>query len=151
MRTAGPVLTVILAIIAIWYIACVPMNAREVLTQAERDGAIFGAEGKIGQVFSIHILHAHAVGNGSFQSLQRPRLRIVARFVARERSVHVLDIKASAVARAEAFDQTLQIGLPRDDDQFFINDFLGLGHEMASICPGNKLPGFKYRAAFPAH
>ncbi|SMY06538.1 ABC transporter permease [Flavimaricola marinus] len=38
--TLGPVLTVILAILAIWYVACVPMNVREVLSAAERDGAV---------------------------------------------------------------------------------------------------------------
>ncbi len=39
MRRLVPVLTVVLAIFAIWYVACVPMNVREVLTQAERAGA----------------------------------------------------------------------------------------------------------------
>ena len=34
-----PVLTVILAILAVWYIAVVPMNIKEVLTQSEREGA----------------------------------------------------------------------------------------------------------------
>ena len=34
-----PVLTVVAAIVAIWYVACVPMNIKEVLTQAEREGA----------------------------------------------------------------------------------------------------------------
>ncbi len=40
MRNLVPVLTVIAAIFAIWYIACVPMNVREVLTQVEREGAV---------------------------------------------------------------------------------------------------------------
>ena len=35
-----PVLTVLLAILALWYVAVVPMNAQEVLTQAEREGAV---------------------------------------------------------------------------------------------------------------
>ena len=39
MRRLVPVLTVVLAIFAIWYVACLPMNVREVLTQAERAGA----------------------------------------------------------------------------------------------------------------
>ena len=39
MRRTGPVLTVVLALLALWYIACIPMNVAEVLTQAERDGA----------------------------------------------------------------------------------------------------------------
>lgn len=40
MRTAGPVLVVIAAILALWYAAVVPMNVKEVLTQAERAGAV---------------------------------------------------------------------------------------------------------------
>ena len=41
MRGAAvPVLTVLLAILALWYVAVVPMNAQEVLTQAEREGAV---------------------------------------------------------------------------------------------------------------
>ena len=35
-----PVLTVIVVIIALWYAACLPMNIREVLTEAERAGAV---------------------------------------------------------------------------------------------------------------
>jgi NitT/TauT family transport system permease protein len=35
----APVLVVTATIIAIWYLACVPMNVKEVLTQAERAGA----------------------------------------------------------------------------------------------------------------
>jgi len=34
-----PVLTVVAVLVAIWYAACVPMNIKEVLTQAERAGA----------------------------------------------------------------------------------------------------------------
>ncbi|MDD9978707.1 MAG: ABC transporter permease [Boseongicola sp.] len=33
-----PILTVVAAILAIWYVACVPMNIKEVLTQQERAG-----------------------------------------------------------------------------------------------------------------
>ncbi len=40
MKSAGPVLVVITAILALWYLAAVPMNVKEVLTQAERAGAI---------------------------------------------------------------------------------------------------------------
>jgi len=35
-----PVLTVVATILAVWYIACVPMNVRETLTNAERSGAV---------------------------------------------------------------------------------------------------------------
>lgn len=34
-----PILTVVVAILAVWYVAVVPMNVKEVLTQAERAGA----------------------------------------------------------------------------------------------------------------
>lgn len=40
MRSVLAVLTVVAAIVALWYAACVPMNIKGVLTQAERDGAI---------------------------------------------------------------------------------------------------------------
>lgn len=39
MRNIWPVLTVVLAIVALWYVACLPLNVREVLTAAGRDGA----------------------------------------------------------------------------------------------------------------
>jgi NitT/TauT family transport system permease protein len=39
-RTVLPVATVVLAILAIWYLACIPMNAQEAVTQAERAGAV---------------------------------------------------------------------------------------------------------------
>ncbi|MBV2358670.1 ABC transporter permease [Thalassococcus sp. CAU 1522] len=40
-----PVLSVIVTILALWYAACIPMNVKEVLTQAERDGAVINPEG----------------------------------------------------------------------------------------------------------
>ena len=40
MRSVLPVLTIVLAILALWYVAVVPMNVKEVLTQAERAGAV---------------------------------------------------------------------------------------------------------------
>ena len=39
MRAVVPILTVIAAIVALWYAALVPMNIKEALTQAERAGA----------------------------------------------------------------------------------------------------------------
>lgn len=45
MRTLGPILTVIAAILALWYLLCVPMNVQEVLTNAERAGAVVEPEG----------------------------------------------------------------------------------------------------------
>ena len=40
MKALGPILAVVAAIIALWYAAAVPMNIQEVLTQAERAGAV---------------------------------------------------------------------------------------------------------------
>ena len=42
-----PVVTMILALIAIWYVAAVPMNIKEVLTQAERDGAVVSPDSAV--------------------------------------------------------------------------------------------------------
>lgn len=38
MRRVAPIFVMVFAIVAIWYVACVPMNIKEVLTQAERAG-----------------------------------------------------------------------------------------------------------------
>ena len=38
-RSVLPVLTVLAVLLAVWYAACLPMNIREVLTEAERAGA----------------------------------------------------------------------------------------------------------------
>ena len=40
MRSILPVLSVVAALIAIWYAAAVPMNVHGVLDQAARDGGI---------------------------------------------------------------------------------------------------------------
>ncbi|WP_159805386.1 ABC transporter permease [Litoreibacter roseus] len=45
MRTAGPVLVVVAAIFAIWYVAVIPMNIKDAITQAERAGATVSPEG----------------------------------------------------------------------------------------------------------
>ena len=39
MKTVLAVLTVVAGIVAMWYLACVPMNMASVLTAAERAGA----------------------------------------------------------------------------------------------------------------
>ena len=36
----GPVIAILAVMVAVWYAAAVPMNVKEVLTQAERDGAV---------------------------------------------------------------------------------------------------------------
>ncbi|WP_163846352.1 ABC transporter permease [Pseudooceanicola aestuarii] len=45
MRSIFPVLTVVAAILAFWYVACVPMNIHAALTNAERGGAVVTPEG----------------------------------------------------------------------------------------------------------
>lgn len=45
LRALIPVFTVIGVILALWYAACIPMNISEVLTKAERDGAVVSPEG----------------------------------------------------------------------------------------------------------
>jgi len=40
MRNLGPILAVVAAIVLVWYAACIPVNVQEVLTAAERDGAV---------------------------------------------------------------------------------------------------------------
>ena len=45
MRTFFPVLTVVAAIVALWYVACVPMNIHTALTDAERAGVAVSVEG----------------------------------------------------------------------------------------------------------
>lgn len=42
MRLILPVLTVVAALVALWYIAAVPMNIKGVLVEAERAGAEIG-------------------------------------------------------------------------------------------------------------
>jgi NitT/TauT family transport system permease protein len=39
MRSLGPILTVVAALLALWYVAVAPMNIKEALTQLERGGA----------------------------------------------------------------------------------------------------------------
>ena len=43
--TAGPVLAVVAGLLALWYLACVPMNAAGSITAAERAGAAFAGPG----------------------------------------------------------------------------------------------------------
>ena len=44
-QTVWPVLVVVAVIVALWYAACIPMNAKDALTQAERGGAAIQPEG----------------------------------------------------------------------------------------------------------
>ena len=45
MKSLVAVLTVVGVIVAIWYAACIPMNIKGVLTEAERAGAVVVPEG----------------------------------------------------------------------------------------------------------
>ncbi|MGH1425990.1 MAG: ABC transporter permease [Pseudooceanicola sp.] len=45
MRGVIPVLSVVAAIALIWYVACVPMNIKTALTNAERAGAVISTQG----------------------------------------------------------------------------------------------------------
>jgi NitT/TauT family transport system permease protein len=45
MRSLGPVLVVVAAIVALWYAACVPMNIHTAVTDAERAGVAVSPEG----------------------------------------------------------------------------------------------------------
>ncbi|MEM0935680.1 MAG: ABC transporter permease [Pseudomonadota bacterium] len=71
-----PVIVVVAGLVAFWYAACVPMNAKEALTQAERGGAVISPEGA-GERRDMSSW-ALVVGNpgelGAVWSLDRPRL-----------------------------------------------------------------------------
>jgi NitT/TauT family transport system permease protein len=74
--SVGPVLTVVLVIIGIWYLAAIPMNIKETLTEAERAGAVINGgtaaerrdEGNLGLTFAN--LDLASAG----WALERPRL-----------------------------------------------------------------------------
>lgn len=75
-RSVLPVLTVVLAILAIWYVACIPINIREVVTEAERGGAeVWGGTASERQERSAWALVARnaEVAAGGW-SQERPRL-----------------------------------------------------------------------------
>ncbi|MCC7320601.1 MAG: ABC transporter permease [Rubellimicrobium sp.] len=72
----GPVLAVIVALVALWYLACVPMNVRDTLTAAERAGAVITPEGARARqeagTWSLVLNNLGALG-GSW-SVERPAL-----------------------------------------------------------------------------
>ena len=65
MKTLGAVVTVLAVIVAFWYAACLPMNIKGVLTEAERAGAEvvpMGAKdrrdlGEFGLVLDLSLIH----------------------------------------------------------------------------------------------
>lgn len=71
-----PVLAVIGAIIVLWYAAAVPMNVKEVLTQAERGGAVIQPEGAAARRDMGHweLVFANTQHLGGSWDMQRARL-----------------------------------------------------------------------------
>jgi NitT/TauT family transport system permease protein len=69
-------MTVLLAILAIWYVACVPMNVREVLTEAERAGAAITPDKATDRATAgtIALITANAAHLGNSWGFERPRL-----------------------------------------------------------------------------
>ncbi|MBP1805018.1 ABC transporter permease [Rubellimicrobium aerolatum] len=77
-RSVLPVLWVVLAILVVWYVAAIPMNVREVLTQAERGGAqVWGGTAAERQERSALALVARNPGVAmAGWSQERPRLPV---------------------------------------------------------------------------
>ena len=75
-RAVLPVLTVLATLLAIWYVAVVPMNVKEVLTQAEREGAVVvppsAAERRDAGRWSLVFANPHLLG--ASWSMDRSRL-----------------------------------------------------------------------------
>jgi NitT/TauT family transport system permease protein len=76
MRNALPILTVLLAILAIWYVAVAPMNIRVALDQAQRDGAVLqpatALERQEVSVWALMLNNAAHVKQA--YAMERPRL-----------------------------------------------------------------------------
>ena len=76
MKSAGPILTVLLVLLGLWYAACLPMNVREVLTEAERAGVVIvpaAAVDRIG-VGTIALILNNTSALGATWAQDRPRL-----------------------------------------------------------------------------
>ncbi len=71
-----PVLMVVGVIVAIWYAACVPMNIKGVLTEAERAGAIVTPEGarERRDMGAIGLVHDNSFAIAATWEQARPRL-----------------------------------------------------------------------------
>jgi len=76
MRNALPVLTVLIAILAIWYVAVAPMNIRVALDQAQRAGAVLQPETALERqevsVWSLMLRNSAQIGQT--YAMERPRL-----------------------------------------------------------------------------
>ncbi len=75
-RSVMPVCVVVFALVAFWYAACVPMNTKDALTQAERGGAVVVPEGAgVRRDMSPWGLMVSNRGSlGGVWSMDRPRL-----------------------------------------------------------------------------
>lgn len=71
-----PVLAMVIALIAIWYVAAVPMNVKEVLTQAERAGVAVSPDSAVARrdMSSLALVARNPGSLGESWSLDRPRL-----------------------------------------------------------------------------
>ena len=76
MKRILPVLTVVATILAVWYIACIPMNVRETLTNAERAGAVLTPETQRerAEVGRFALLFRNMDHLGASWSVERARL-----------------------------------------------------------------------------
>ena len=76
MKSAGPVLTVLSILLAIWYVACLPMNVREVLTEAERAGAVIVPDKATDRITAgtIPLILNNISALGGTWAQERPRL-----------------------------------------------------------------------------
>jgi NitT/TauT family transport system permease protein len=76
MTRLSPILTVLAVIIAGWYAACVPMNVREVLTEAERAGAVIVPDNALDRIDAgtIPLILNNISALGGSWSEERPRL-----------------------------------------------------------------------------
>ncbi|MDB2407790.1 ABC transporter permease subunit, partial [Jannaschia sp.] len=75
-RTTLPILTVVTALLVLWYLACIPMNAAQSALQAERAGAELSttaADRRDMMGLSVVLAHPGASLSGAFAQ-ERPRL-----------------------------------------------------------------------------
>ncbi|MBS0123506.1 ABC transporter permease [Thetidibacter halocola] len=75
-RLIRPVLAMVLALMALWYVAVLPMNVKETLTQAERAGAVIAPPSAVERRdmsnWALVLNNTHALGES--WNLDRPRL-----------------------------------------------------------------------------
>ncbi|MGE4327626.1 MAG: ABC transporter permease [Pseudodonghicola sp.] len=76
MKSALAILTVLAAVVAIWYAACVPMNIKGVLTDLERAGAQVAPEGAVARrdMSAIGLVAKNSFAISATWAQERPRL-----------------------------------------------------------------------------